>query len=234
MIDMVALCFSIWFVAGLIAILSSSRQNKFRQAMLVIATAGTLAMACGSKMNSLVVVVLGGVCGLSLVARWWRSKQRTELHLIAMLVAVFILAGVTCVATNPTLYVDTLDGILALSYEHRMTADIQEQLFGGRLRTVGSRVVALSELVCGAPLMFVVLLAVVSLKCYLAFRDKTRFAVVVVWWWVAFAMLLAWLPFAWDRYALPLVPPTVLVIGSAIEDLMQLVWNKVRQQSRVA
>ena len=43
-----------------------------------------------------------------------------------------VLAVIIFIGSNPALYVDPVDGVHALSYEHALTADIREDILGGR------------------------------------------------------------------------------------------------------
>jgi hypothetical protein len=240
MIDMVASCFSIWFVCVMIQLSLSPQRPLIQTFGTVVLASFLLAMACGSKMNSLAVVGLAGVFAIYLSWSAWRGSngdRRSDQVVCASLVAARIIAAMICVVSNPTLYVNTVDGILALSYEHRLTADIQERMFGGRLNSIPKRLGAIASLVSLSQIAFVGLSGLVVWNCVRCVRvypwsiisDQGRvraFAIVLAWWGVAFALLLAWLPFGWDRYALPLIPPTVLVVGKSIGIFIQFVWSR--------
>ena len=58
--------------------------------------------------------------------------------------------------------------------------------------------------------------AAIAWRTAAAWRARSAMIVVAAWWWIALASLAAWLPFAWGRYALPLLPPTVLLLAEAL------------------
>lgn len=207
--------------------------NWGRAVLIAIPTCLALAFACGSKMNSLVVAGVATSIALWLAARAWQGdipapNRRNLICQLILLVAVGCVAGLIFVGTNPSLYADPIDGVLALSYEHQLTADIQEKLLGGRLRTVSERLSAIAILTCGNHALFA-LLAVTTLGVgiYCA-QNRTLGIVVAMWWYVALALLLLWLPFGWDRYVIPILAPSALVIGATLDILGHLAWERLR------
>ncbi|MGB7327000.1 MAG: hypothetical protein WBD31_19145 [Rubripirellula sp.] len=122
-------------------------------------------------------------------------------------------------------------GIMALSNEHRLTADIQEQILGGRLHDIGSRISAVATIVCGNRFAMLVLIALLGNQIRLILRpnDNDRswtLMLIALWWSVAFVMLVSWIPFAWDRYALPVVAPSVLIVGLSIEHFVNFLQSQ--------
>ena len=228
-----------------------SASQWLQGSLLILFTATMLAFACGSKMNSLVVAATAAACGMGCLTKSvaWRKGQVDAASSKApthgaqpppkepqrnaagdrtwMLIAVAILAATLFIGANPTLYGDPVDGVLALSYEHQLTADIQEVMLGGRLTSVGQRMQAVAELVCGTPWIFAALGLAVVWFTYQNIRQPSLGIVIAVWWITAMLLLMIWLPFAWDRYALPLIPPTVLIAGGTVEQAGRWVWSKL-------
>lgn len=227
-----------------------SARQWLQGSLLILFTATMLAFACGSKMNSLVVAATATVCGMGCLVKsvTWRKDQvdaanrkdrshgappnptqrqrNTAGDRTWMLIAVATLAATLFIGANPTLYGDPVDGVLALSYEHQLTADIQESMLGGRLTSVGQRIQELAKLVCGTPALFAALVLVVVWFAYQSIQKPSLATVIALWWIMAMLLLMIWLPFAWDRYALPLIPPTLLIAGGTVEQAGRWVGSK--------
>ena len=210
-----------------------------------------LALACGTKMNSLVVAATAAACGSWCLLQSFKHRIGKKIPArdsevpyndprgpanadpealnarVWMLCAAALLAVILFIGTNPTLYGDPVDGVLALSYEHALTADIQEQIIGGRLSTVSERIQALAALVCHGPWTFNGICLTVVWTAYDCVRKQTIGIILVLWWAVALLLLMIWLPFEWDRYALPLIPPTMLILGATAESTGGYVWSKI-------
>ncbi len=224
MIDMVALCFSVLFVAAFMTLVGNASRTKVSQAITVAVTGVLLAMACGSKMNSLVVVGVAGVCAIFALLQSWRkrndiTRSKLERTRFLSMAAVFVVAFLFFVVTNPTLYVNTVDGLVALVREHRLTAEIQETFVGRQMRTASERWQVIQAQVGRTPMRLIAMQLSVAWQLVYCYRTRNPFIVVVLWWFVALTMLLAWMPFNWPRYSLPMVPPTVLLMGKTLSDL---------------
>ncbi|MGI9469334.1 MAG: hypothetical protein ACR2OA_19600, partial [Rubripirellula sp.] len=127
---------------------------------------------------------------------------------------------------------DPMDGILALSYEHALTADIQEVMLGGRLNSILDRLQAVATLVYGGPIAFTILCLIVAGAAYECIRNRSVGIVVVLWWSIALLLLIMWMPFAWERYTLPIIPPTMLILGAFIERVVCWLWSKLPSANR--
>ncbi len=114
-----------------------------------------------------------------------------------------------------------------MSYEHQLTERIQEQFLGGRLTTVADRMIPLARLVGVHPLLFGAIIISVVAQLRICWRDRSVFSIVIAWWLIGYIMLLLWLPFAWDRYALPLATPTSLIVGKTCVDCVALLLRRV-------
>ncbi len=175
-----------------------------------------LALACGSKMNAVVVVVLAQAVGLALIGvRIARRRWRPLAPLAALAIAAAV-AAVAFIIANPTLYRDAWGGLWALVDEHRQTARIQAAFAGTLLSDPGARLQALGVLLFRRREGLWLAAAIIAWRTAAALRARSAMIVVAAWWWIALASLAAWLPFAWGRYALPLLPPTVLLLAEAL------------------
>lgn len=226
------------------------RRQWLQRASTTLFTGIMLAFACGSKMNSLVVAATATACGTWYVARL--LQQRFQLHSalrknkmiagdetpslsvgfmtvntqVTMLVMVAIIAVFFFIGSNPTLYGDPIDGVRALWYEHNLTADIQEVMLGGRLHNISDKVQALAGLVCGGPIAFTLLCLIVAWSAFDCIRKQSVGIVIVLWWSMALLLLIMWMPFAWERYTLPIIPPTMLIVGAVAERIGYWMWSK--------
>jgi len=147
--------------------------------------------------------------------------------LIVAVIAVFVFIG-----SNPTLYGDPIDGVMALSYEHTLTADIQEVILGGRLTSVTERLQALADLICGGLITFTILSLIVAWAGYECIRNRSVGIVIVIWWSIALLLLITWMPFAWERYTLPIIPPTTLILGAVTEHAGRWLCSKLFSVNR--
>lgn len=231
------------------------------RASMTLFTAIMLAFACGSKMNSLVVAATAASCGIWYLLQLVRqrvqnsssainmSTSRDEIQnrtrnpvtacpqvmtstKVTMLLIVAILAIAIFIGSNPTLYGDPIEGVMALSYEHVLTADIQEVMLGGRLNRISERLQALTMLVCGSPIAFTILGLAVTWSAYDCFRHRSVGIIIVLWWLIAMLLLIMWMPFAWERYTLPIIPPTMLILGAVIERAVCWLWSKISSTNR--
>ena len=240
----------------------AKRTNSFisrklaQRASMTLLTGIMLAFACGSKMNSLVVAATAAVCGIwyvvKLVQQRVKINRSAENHKttedsefqplsadvttlsnqVSMLLIVAIIAVFVFIGSNPTLYGDPIDGVMALSYEHTLTADIQEVMLGGRLNSISERLQALADLVCGGTLAFTILCLIVAWTAYDCIRNRSVGIVILLWWSIALLLLIMWMPFAWERYTLPIIPPTMLILGAVTERAGYWLWSKVPSANR--
>ena len=233
-------------------------RSFMQQVAVTLFTAVMLAFACGCKMNSLIVAATAAGCGIWCLfqALRYRTGQSalsqgsvTQQHAppgfvnltpeilntrVWMLITVGLLAVILFIGTNPALYGDPIDGVLALSYEHALTADLQEDMLGGRLTTISERVQALATLVCRGPLGFIGMCMTVGWIAYYCVREQSIGIILVLWWAIALLLLMMWIPFEWERYALPLLPPTMLILGATLEIIGNAAWSKLtRSRSTV-
>ena len=231
-------------------------QKWLHQASTTLLTGIMLAFACGSKMNSLVVAATAALCGMwyvvKLVQQQVKINRSSDSHKtiegsqsqptsanvatlsnqVSMLLIVAIIAVIMFIGSNPTLYGDPIDGVMALSYEHTLTADIQEIMLGGRLNSISERLQALADLVCGGPIAFTILCLIVAWAAYDCTRSRSMGIVVLLWWSIGLLLLIMWMPFAWERYTLPILPPTMLILGAVTERAGCWLWSKLRSANR--
>lgn len=231
LIDMVALPFAclsvLLYVTVFTGCAEDDKRRRRRSVWLVAGIGGSLACACGAKMNSVVVAVVGVLLWVFAAAGQVQRRQVANRSAAVVLVGGGILSFALFAVPNPTLYPDLLDGLVALFREHALTVEIQKSFLGGGLYTVPDRFVVLGRVLTASPLLLAAVAGMAGFQGWRCVSEASlspaerRFAIVVCWWGVAFVLLLAWLPLAWGRYALPLLPPTCLIIGKTCDDLVR-------------
>jgi hypothetical protein len=179
-----------------------------------------LALACGAKMNALTVVMLAGLMVAQVMAQRWRARDpaaalRAAGHGLLMLgvaVAVFC-------AINPAIWNDFPGALAATITEHQRTESIQVDLRYPHPVGLAGKVAAVVELgFYGWPLFGIMLLVLAWGVRHWA--DLTVRGA-VCWWLVTFVGVAQWLPFAWSRYVLPLLAPSVWLVGLCGSHLLQ-------------
>jgi 4-amino-4-deoxy-L-arabinose transferase-like glycosyltransferase len=217
MSDTVALLFSI---AAAWAVLSWYRHFAHAPASDLrpgwphsLAAGAALALACGAKMNSLVLVILAGVMVAFVIVQHGRNGSHREAIRAAAHGLLILAVGVTVFTIiNPAILSDFPGGLAATVTEHGRTESIQVDLryphpvgLAGKLQSV------ISMGFYGWPLFSLMLAIVIWAVARRWHDDAVRFA--VCWWVIALAGVTLWLPFAWPRYVLPLLAPSVWLVG---------------------
>ena len=179
-------------------------------------TGTALALACGAKMNSLVLILLAGAMTLLLAATAWNRGDRAAarravghgLVVLATALGVFIII-------NPAILIDFPGGLFATMGEHRQTESVQMDLRYPHPVGLWGRFDAVVTMAFFGWPGFVLVLGVVGWSVLRRWRDP-GVRVAVCWWILALAGLTQWLPFAWPRYVVPVLPPTLWLIAGAI------------------
>lgn len=171
-----------------------------------------LALACGAKMNALTVVLLAGLMVAQVMVQRWRESDTAALFRAAAHGLLMLAVGVVGFsAINPAIWNDFPGALAATMTEHQRTESIQVDLRYPHPAGLAGKFAAVVELgFYGWPL-FGIMLVVVAWGL-LHWSDRTvRFA--VCWWVVTLVGVTQWLPFAWSRYVLPLLAPSVWLVG---------------------
>ena len=214
--DPVALVFStgaallgFWFVR---AFALPPPVRLVRVGLLSLAAGTVLALACGAKMNSLVVLFsITAAIMASAAALFLRGDPRHAAKLLALGGAMVAVAFVVFIGLNPVVVNDLAGGLKACVMEHRLTEQVQAGFLSGHLTTLPKKFDAVATqaffgwLGCAA----VAALAIwwVSKGQNLALRFTAA------WWIISFVSVTVWIPFAALRYIIPLIVPSALLIG---------------------
>ncbi len=183
-----------------------------------------MALAVGTKMNALIVVFLAVVTTASLALR--RDSRRLA---FAPVLGVF-LGFVLFLGMNPACHMDPLGALSDLVVIPKETTQVQAGFLPDYLPDAPSRWRALGRLAFGhVGLMAVIGVAAVFLTG-LAWRSRGPRIVIVAWFWLAVLLVGHWLPFPWERYALPVVPPAALVSADALVGAAGWAWARLHRQ----
>jgi hypothetical protein len=236
-VDIIALFFSILTVRLLLAILPTAWDgaeiSRGRATMLAIATTGTLVAACGSKMNALIVVALTISVCLAVCVKAIVSGERPWRRSAWSLGLALVFAPLVFVALDPTLHPDITSGCRALVEEHRLTALLQREflLTETWLRPGLARAAAVSKLVGMREGMFLIILGTAFWQSVDGLRRFSFNTVICLWWWIALVLVVWWIPFAWGRYALPVLPPGLLLLSKSLVQFAGAIRNLFRRPS---
>lgn len=174
-----------------------------------------LALACGAKLNSLIVVFLFGSAVSGAVALAWRRGDRERATFaLAAGGASLAVAFTVFVAINPAIIGDIRGGLVAVVRETQLNTAVQARvMFQDHLVTIADKFRAVSGL-AGGVLPFALSVVVILIACFKSRRAGTWF--VVGWWAIAVVCVTVWLPFDWSRYILPILLPFTLLVAHAI------------------
>jgi hypothetical protein len=221
MSDMVA----IFFATAALAVAALGAGAAARRAPgLALAAGVLLGLACAAKMNALVAALVLVAAGVAAVLARGRRDPRGGLARLGLLALALAAAGLVFVGVNPALHDDVVGGVRDLFVEPRLTVEIQRGFGVPFLAGVPERLTAVARLVGLWP----PLLALAALGSLAPARKAATppARLVALWWWIALGAVVAWVPFAIDRYAMPLLPPTALLAGGAA----QAAWDELRRR----
>jgi hypothetical protein len=134
--------------------------------------------------------------------------------------------------SNPTLYRNPFLGVSDLVSIHQRTALIQAQFLSGATRTLWEKWLGLSHLLSVHPLVLLVVIIFCLIECRRQIFLGPVNTLLPLWFCTSFFSVWLWLPFAWDRYALPALLPMVLLLCSLIKFHMRRYFEAAVLQLR--
>ncbi len=198
-----------------------------RQWPLAVSTGVLVALACGAKMNALVVAVLAAVALGAALARRIRHSPR-EAAAPAILVLMSAAAAVAAfILINPTFLQDPGGGLAAVVQEHRATELIQARFMRDHLTTVGAKFSAVAGLSVGSP--FLLAAAGAAALGLLAFSRQEGVRFLAVWFLLGLVAVTFWIPFPIGRYVLPVVLPGTLLAGAIAGCALSALARRLRR-----
>lgn len=230
MSDTIALLFAIaaaWAVTAWYRRLAAPVPPAFSRGLGASLLAGAaLGLACGAKMNALVLVLLAGVLTALAIARRWRegagpATVRAGAHGLVVLAA----ALTVFTAINPAILNDFPGALAAGITEHRLTEATQVDLHNPPPAGLGGKFSAVVTMAFYGWEIFAVMLGLVA-WCVVRRWDDPAVRAAIIWWGLALAAVTLWLPFAWPRYVLPLLAPSAWIAGLAITAAWQAAFGR--------
>jgi len=202
-------------------------------AVLVLLNGMALALACGAKMNSLIMVLVFGAAAGGVAIQAWRNHDRTRAVQAVLCGAASVVAAFAIfVLLNPAILADFPGGLIALFEEQRVgleyTMRVMPEL---RLATLGAKFGAVTHVATG-PLTFG-LGAIVGLVAALRSR-RAGMWLMAAWWVISVVAVTLWIPIAWGRYVLPIVVPSTLLLAYAAVAAAERLITLARSRSSLA
>ncbi|MEO6005734.1 MAG: phospholipid carrier-dependent glycosyltransferase [Opitutus sp.] len=236
MADGVALMFSMLSAAALFCwqrgLAVAPAPSGLRRMGFSVFVGVVLALACGAKMNSLVLVVLGAVmAGVGLYGAW-KAQDRTRAKVIRVHFSLMLVAGlVLFVAINPAILQDPIGGLAATVSEHARTEKLQTDLAHPALVSISAKIKAVVSMAFFGLVPFA---AMVGMVGWLVVKHGSVLAVrfAVCWWLVALVCVTWWIPFHWSRYIIPLLPPSAWLVAQALEGMVEELMKLIRKSEK--
>jgi hypothetical protein len=236
MSDTVALMFSIaaaLAVFGWYQLLSGPNRPSLGRGLTVSVVTGVLlAFACGAKMNSLVVVLLAGVLAAMVVLKKISKRDSGGAINVTLL---FVLVGFTglavFIAINPAILQDLPGGLAATVTEHSRTEHLHTDHGRTHMVSLSAKLNAVVSLGFLGWIPFGAMTVVVVWSAVKRWHEPSiRFA--VCWWCVALICVTLWIPFVWSRYVIPILPPSVWLLGAVasagVRWTAKWIWNRLQ------
>jgi len=227
--DIIALGFSTaaaWMTCVLVQRIAEPGPGALRRLLPPALGAGVgVALACGAKMNALVVAALAGAAVL--LALFRRARRQDALGLP---VAAALAAGATSLAVfiliNPAITNDLAGGLAAVVREHRATALIQARFMRDHLTALPAKFAAVGGLTVGSSLGLAAAALGSAVLIGRSRDDSLRF--LALWFLLALAAVTLWIPFPLTRYVLPVVLPGTLLAGALAAVGALKLWRRLR------
>lgn len=176
-----------------------------------------LGLAVGSKMNWLTVAFLFSAVVLVAAFMAWRRGDHlgAKLAIASGALGVFVAVAVF-VLINPTILFNPVEGLIDAIRQPALTTAVQVRVLPANLHlaTVGAKLNAVTTMLLGSPVVF----ALVILSVIVAVVRTSSHGVwfVGAWCAIAFVCVVAWIPFEWRRYILPIVIPLALLVAHMV------------------
>ena len=201
--------------------------------ILVLLNGLALALACGAKMNSLIMVFVFAAATVGVAVLAWRRNDRIGATRAAAYGAATLTAALALFALlNPAVLADFPGALTALHEEQRVgleyTMRVMPEL---RLATLGRKLETVTHVATG-PLTFMLGAIVFGVAATRSRRMGVWF--VAAWWLIAVVVVTLWIPIAWARYVLPIVVPSVLLLAYAVVAAFELLITLARNRSPLA
>lgn len=232
-VDILAIAFSLLAVVHFVLIerriwRRSAHPDLFR--VLVCVGGGlSLAFAVGSKLNAVVVGLLGALLCLFFIVSFLRHHSSEARESGAAMFVLLVISFLVFVGSNPVNYPNPVAGLWAGYADPQRMLEIQKAVLPAPLQTWGERFQAIAELTALHWALFGLIVAAFMVQVIAAGRGGRPLPVIALWWLIALAAVTAWLPFARPRYAVPVIAPGVILVAGAGERLFA--WLRRRRST---
>lgn len=228
--DIIALLFSAAAALATFAFVRRLRQAPRPSNTTLFGSAAVvgllLALACGAKMNALVLVGLAGVATLAALVLRARHDLPGAARGAAAGAMIPALALAVFIAINPAIVADVPDGLAATVTEHRATEAIQTRLSKRTLTTPTEKFSAVSALTVNYPVLMAGL-ALAAVAALVRAADGLRF--LALWFLLSLTAVTFWLPLPQTRYVLPVLLPGALLVGALACVAATWLWQRLRR-----
>lgn len=228
--DIVALLFSAVAALacfGFVRRLGQTPLPSSRSLLGAAATCGLwLGLACGAKMNALVLLGLAGAAALAVLGLRARHDRLGAVRGAVAAAAIPGIALAVFVTINPAILADVPGGLAATVTEHRATEGIQARMSNRGLTTTTAKFSALARLTVDHPVQMT-LLALAAAVALARATAGVRF--IALWFLLSLVAVTIWLPLPQTRYVLPVVLPTALFVGALTVLTVSWLWHRFRR-----
>lgn len=226
--DVVALLFSVAAAGMAHALARRIRAEPIRPSTFGVAgaTGLLLALACGAKMNALVVAALAGLAVVLALAQRWRRDRHDFARALAAAAAAAATALAVFIAINPAITGDLLGGLAATVTEHRATEQIQARFMRDHLTTLPEKFAAVGRLVTWSGAALAALAIGATAVLVRGRSDGLRF--LALWFLLGLLAVTLWIPFPIGRYVLPVVLPGVMLTAALLGTGVEWAREKLR------
>lgn len=205
----------LWSIVAVRLMIGVVRPSGARRLPLMAGLGLSVALAIGTKMNALIVVTLViGMIAFSLL-RSILGKDQSSWLTAPALVGALVIAITTFVVTDPAFYPNLGSGLANLFRLPAETTRVQAGFLPDFLESPTDRARVVGRMLVGFDLGLLPIAMLGAAMTIVAIRRRSL-AIVPAWFWWALVLVTAWIPFAWPRYVLPLVPCTCLIAADAL------------------
>lgn len=194
--------------------------------LIVLSGALCLACAVGSKLNAALVGFVGVwfSCATFLRSRTQLTDDGAKPALMTAL--MLAMSAIVFVLVNPVTLNDPISGLRNAIQVPQTDLALQKQVLPDPLTNFGAKLVAVAGLSAAHPLLFLFVIAAFAFHVRDRLLTKQPWTIVAVWWLITLIGILMWIPFARHRYLVPLIPPSLILLGIAGQHVADLLRQK--------
>lgn len=226
-VDILATAFSLTAVICFVLI----ERNVWRQCArprlcraLICGSGGlSLALAVGSKLNAAIVGFVGAIMCLCFTVSFLRRRSTESKDACVTMILLLLLSLVVFVGLNPASYPHPVRAIWAVYADQQKSLAVQEGIptVQHPLYSWSDRIEAVARLTAFHPALFALVAIAFLLQIRSIRKSPGPFPVIALWWLIALVAVTAWIPFPRPRYALPVIVPSVILVGCAVHGLFR-------------